>query len=82
MPQYKPLKYREIVTILTNLGFQPKVSGSTSHQTWTLERADKKYAVTIFFHGSNREFRPGTLNSMIRQSGFTKNEFYNALKKK
>lgn len=41
----------------------------------------RKYAVTIFFHGSNMEFRDKTLAPIIRQSGFSKEEFYKALKK-
>ncbi len=81
MPKYKPLKYREVVTILTNLEFTPHNTGGTSHQTWTLRKDSKSFAVTIFFHGSNIEFKRGTLNSIIRQSGFTKDEFYKALKK-
>ena len=82
MSKYKPLKYRDVVKILSNLGFIPQNTKSTSHQTWTLKRENKSFAVTVFFHGSNTEFKRGTLNSIIRQSGFTKEEFYNALKKK
>lgn len=81
MPKYKPLKYRDVVKILNNLGFRPEQGRGTSHQTWILERNGKAYAVTIFFHGSNMEFKRGTLNSIIRQSGFSKEEFYKALKK-
>ena len=82
MPKFKPLKYREVVTILYNLCFIQESSKSTSHQTWILKREDKSFAVTVAFHGTNIEFRPGTLNSIIRQSGFSKQEFYNALKRK
>lgn len=82
MSKYKPLKHRDVLKILHNLGFIPEKTTATSHQTWTLQKEGKNYAVTIFFHGSNIEFRPGTLNSIIRQSGFSKEEFYNALKKK
>ncbi len=82
MSQFRPLKYRDVVTILKNLGFKPEPTGSTSHQTWLLKRDEKYYAVTIFFHGSNQEFKAGTLSSIIRQSGFTKEAFYKALKKK
>ncbi|HVF69049.1 MAG TPA: type II toxin-antitoxin system HicA family toxin [Xanthomonadales bacterium] len=81
MSKYRPLKYREVVKILNNLGFKAEPGRGTSHQTWTLNRNGKNLAVTIFFHGSNLEFRPGTLNSIIRQSGFSKDEFYKALKK-
>ena len=82
MSRFKPLKYREVVKILNNLGFTPKNAGATSHQTWILQKGGKNYAVTVFFHGSNTEFRNGTLSSIIRQSGFPKEEFYKVLNKK
>lgn len=82
MPSSKPLKYREVVTILKDLGFIQESGTGSSHQTWVLKRNNASYAVTVAFHGTNQEFRPGTLNSMIRQSGFTKKEFYEALKKR
>lgn len=81
MPRYKPLKYREVVTIIKNLGFSQEIGTGSSHQTWVLKRASKSYAVTLAFHGTNLEFRRGTLNSIIRQSGFSKEEFYKALEK-
>jgi len=82
MPRFKPLKYREVLRILKNLGFTPETTKSTSHETWVLKRGGKNYAVTIFFHGRNLEFRDKTLASIIRQSGFSKEEFYKALKNK
>lgn len=82
MSSFKPLKYREVTTILKNLGFAQEPGTGSSHQTWTLVRNDKSFAVTVAFHGTNSQFRPGTLNSMIRQSGFSRVEFYQALKKK
>ncbi len=81
MPKYKPLKYRDVVTILNNLGFIQESGTGSSHQTWVLKRNDISYAVTVAFHGTNQEFRPGTLGSIIRQSGYPKKEFYQALKK-
>ena len=81
MPKFKPLKYREVIKILKNLGFIPQPTKATSHETWISERSGKKYAVTIFFHGSNMEFRDKTLSSIIRQSGFSKEDFYKALNK-
>ena len=81
MSKYKPLKYRDVVKILNNLGFKSEPGRGTSHQTWTIQRGGKSFAVTVFFHGSNLEFKRGTLNSIIRQSGFSKDELYKALKK-
>lgn len=66
MPKFRPLKYREVVTILKNLGFIQRSGTGSSHQTWILKRNDMSYAVTVAFHGTNKEFRPGTLGSMIR----------------
>jgi len=82
MSKYKPLKYREVVGVLRNLGFRQETSGSTSHQTWVLKRRNKHFAVTLSFHGTNVEFKSGTLSSIIRQSGFSKDEFYRALGKR
>ena len=62
MPKYKPLNYKDVIKILKNLGFSQDISGSTSHQTWVLKRKDKFYAVTLSFHGYNKEFKRGTLN--------------------
>lgn len=81
MPRYKPLKYRDVAGILKNLGFIQEGGTGSSHQTWVLKRNDKSYAVTVAFHGNSQEFRPGTLNSMIRQSGYSKAEFYKAITK-
>ncbi len=82
MSRFKPLKYRDVIKILTNLGFKPQSTRATSHQTWILKREGRHFAVTTFFHGSNIEFKRGTLNSIIRQGGFSKEEFYKALKKR
>lgn len=71
-----------MVRILTNLGFHQEAGTGSSHQTWVAQKHGKFYAVTIFFHGSNLEFKAGTLGSIIRQSGCTKKEFYQALKEK
>ena len=81
MPKYRPLKYREVTTALKNLGFKQESGTGSSHQTWVLTKDKINYAVTVAFHGGNREFRPKTLDSMIRQSGHSKVQFYQALKK-
>lgn len=82
MPKYKPLNYKEVSKVLKNLGFQQSQHGSTSHQIWKMKQNEKVFSVTIAFHRMNIEFKKKTLNSMIRQSGYTKEEFYKRLKKK
>ena len=82
MPKYKPLKYRDVIVILKHLGFSAEQGTGSSHQTWSTQRDGKLFAVTLAFHGTNSEFRDGTLNSIIRQSGVEKETFYNSMKKK
>ena len=81
MPKYRALKYREVITALKNLGFKQESGTGSSHQTWLLAKDKTHYAVTVAFHGGNEEFKPKTLASIIRQSGFSKELFYVALKK-
>lgn len=82
MPKYHPLKYRDVVKILKNLGFTQETSGSTSHQTWVLKKNSTFHAVTLSFHGTNIEYKRGTLSSIIRQSGVSKEKFYQARTKR
>lgn len=82
MPKFKPLNYREVIKILKNLGFLPEPTRSTSHQTWVKIQGKLHFAVTVYFHGTNKEFPDGTLGSIIRQSGVSKEKFYSVLKKK
>lgn len=78
----RALKYRDVLTILQNLGLTPAKQRATSHQTFFLKRHGKIWAVTLAFHGANKEIPKGTLASIIRQSGFSREEFFKALKKK
>lgn len=80
MPKYPPLSHGEVIKILKNLGFSPKVNKSGSHQTWLRKEEGSHYAVTVASHGRRKqEFSEGTLHAMIRQSGCSKKKFYEAL---
>jgi predicted RNA binding protein YcfA (HicA-like mRNA interferase family) len=81
MPAYKPLKYSEVIRILKNLGFV-YVCSEGSHETWVGDHDSLKWAVTVPFHGKGREIRTGTLGSIIRQTGYIKEEFYAAAGKR
>ena len=76
------MTYKDVSKILKNLGFKQELGRSSSHQNWIIKRKGKYYSVTVSFHGYNKEYKRGTLSSIIRQSGFTKSEFYYSLKKK
>ncbi|MBI4016592.1 MAG: type II toxin-antitoxin system HicA family toxin [Candidatus Aenigmarchaeota archaeon] len=75
MPKLPILTGREIIRILEQLGFEKRnQTGSHVH----LVGADKeglKRLVTIPYHG-NKEIPIGTLLSIIRQSGFRRDEFF------
>jgi predicted RNA binding protein YcfA (HicA-like mRNA interferase family) len=63
------LKYREIVKLVENDGWQPERSrGSHRHYT----HPAKAGTVTIAVHGWNEEVPPGTLNSILKQAGLRK----------
>lgn len=81
MPSYPPLGYAKVAKILKNLKFVKEKEKSGSHETWVKKYKGKGYAVTVANHGDKTEFKPNTLNSMVRQSGYTKEQFYKALKK-
>lgn len=81
MPKYPPLSYRDTLRILQNLNFTPAPARGTSHQTWLGQTKGQHRAVTLAFHGKSTEFKRGTLSSIIRQSGLTKEEFYRRRKK-
>lgn len=76
------LKYRDVIKILRNLGFQQATKPAGAHQTWKQKLHGRIYYVTVSFHRANKDIPKGTLSSIIRQSGFSKDEFYAAHKKK
>lgn len=82
MPKYPPLSYGEVVKILKKSGFIPKNNKSGSHQTWVKKENGVFNAVTVASRGNRKqEFPDGTLKSIIRQSGLTTKQFYEALNK-
>ena len=75
------LKYRNVIKILRNLGFTQRTKRAGAHQTWTQKRGERTYYVTVSFHRAGQDVPKGTLSSMIRQSGYSKKEFYEALRR-
>ena len=74
------LKYRDVIKILHNLGFVQRTRRAGAHQTWTQKRSGRTYYVTVSFHRLGQDVPKGTLSSIIRQSGYSKKEFYEALR--
>lgn len=67
------LSGKEIKAILEKQGFVVKRQKG-SHVTLYKKTSEKGLYVTIPLHG-NKEIKPGTLLSIIRQAGMTKEEF-------
>lgn len=76
MSKMPSLKAREILVILFAAGFE-KVRTSGSH----IRLAKGNHFVTIAFH-SKGTVPKGTLASIIRQSGLTREQFIKLIKKK
>ena len=68
MPKLPPLKPREIEKILQKAGFV-FIRQRGSHRIYVKEHL----GVTVPFH--NKDLRKGTLQSIIKQSGLTADEF-------
>ena len=77
--RYPHLKPRDVVNILKNLGFSFKRQNG-SHAHWERPADDKgRLRALVMIDMSMREFCKDLIKSMIRQSGHSKKEFYEAL---
>ena len=68
------MKFREFVQILTDYGFTERRQKG-SHRTYVGTVSGKTRLVVVAVHNWNDEIKPGTLASMIRQSGLPKRLF-------
>lgn len=76
--RYPPLNYRDVVTILRNLGFTPRPGSGTSHEQWVRENPPPFRKVTV--DRPKSPFTGDLVAYMARQAGITKKEFYQALR--
>jgi predicted RNA binding protein YcfA (HicA-like mRNA interferase family) len=67
---------KRVVQALTRAGF--RIERITGSHHLLVSTADATRAVTVPVHGS-RDLKPGTLRSIIRQAGFTVDEFVDLL---
>lgn len=49
--------------------------GKGRHRIYEKGRGAERRSVSVPFHGSNVDLKPGTLNSIIRRSGLDRNLF-------
>ena len=78
MPEYPALSYRHIIRILRRNKFQlDRQDGS--HQQWVGYIKGKHRVVTVIAH--KKDYAPKTMRAMIEQSGLTKKEWYESLRR-
>lgn len=76
--KYPPLKNREVIGILTALGFTP-VRQESSHAQY--ERvADANHPRALVTVDNYPDFEERMIKSLISQSGFSREDFYGATK--
>ena len=73
MPRLK-LTFRELIEILLSHGFELERQKG-SHRQYRRRLGDEVWLVTVANHNDGDIIKPGTLASMIRQSGLPKADF-------
>lgn len=76
----KPLKKKEVAHALIKLGFQEKMTKS-GHRTYKKQLPNGKILITQIPFSSKKELTPGTLGSVLRNIGMTKNELIEFIRK-
>ena len=69
------MKYREVLAILDNSGFNFKRSGKGSHRIYECHHTGKTWVVVLSYRSEGEDVKRGILNSIIRQSGLPKDAF-------
>jgi predicted RNA binding protein YcfA (HicA-like mRNA interferase family) len=67
--------FGEFIEIIERNGFILHRQSGTSHAIYRREHAGDVWSVVIAAHSIKDEIKPGTLQSMIRQSGLPKRLF-------
>jgi predicted RNA binding protein YcfA (HicA-like mRNA interferase family) len=69
------MKFREFIRILEAHGFVLDRQRGSSHRVYKGEVAGEIRLVVVAGHREGDDIKPGTLSSMIRQSGLSKTLF-------
>ena len=69
------MTYRRVITILEEHGFSFERYGKGSHRVYQAERSGKRWGVILSFSQLGEDVKPGTLSSIIRQSGLPRDAF-------
>ena len=79
--RYPPLTPNEVVAILTALGFEHRQGGRGDHAKYIREASRNRQRAAVTVDMGVRDFHVELIQSMIRQSGFKREEFYGATKR-
>jgi len=69
------MTYRQITAILEANGFTFQRYGKGSHRVYECHHSGRRWLVILAFSRSGDDVKPGTLGSIIRQSGLPKSLF-------
>ena len=69
------MKYREVIEILEQHGFQFERQGRGSHRVYQRVSGNRRHVVILSFGRQGEDVKPGTLGSIIRQSGLPRVAF-------
>ncbi|MCP9270176.1 type II toxin-antitoxin system HicA family toxin [Xenorhabdus sp. XENO-1] len=73
-----PLKYKEVVIALRDLGFEIKPKKGTSHEQWIKKEDGYKWVVTVDKH--HAPFSRDLIKSMAKQAGMDYKKFHSLCK--
>ena len=69
------MKFRDFIRILVRHGFELDRQSGSSHRVYKGRIGSTTRLVVVACHSENDDIKPGTLASMIRQSGLPKRTF-------
>ena len=69
------MTYRQVIRILDENGFYFERYGKGSHRVYEGHHSGKRWSVTLSFSQLGEDVKPGTLSSIIRQSGLPRDAF-------
>jgi predicted RNA binding protein YcfA (HicA-like mRNA interferase family) len=69
------MKFRDFIRILVRHGFELERQRG-SHRVYKGRIGGRTRLVVVAWHRENDDIKPGTLSSMIRQSGLPKRTFH------
>lgn len=77
---FPPLTCKDVKRILKNLGFTPRPVKGTSHEHWVKYDGDGKLLGKVTVDCPKAPFSHYLIESMAKQAGVNKRDFYAALK--